>query len=166
MGNSSCDPVPSPSAQLAPLADRRSLATILWQVVSSVETKPLPPPVVPDLDQLPPLLRLHACLRLFLLDTEFALSPDGGVRGLAKFACRISVVAGILSLCLAVVLACVSLVLAAVVTVTGQLVTILWNLLEAALLLVALLAIGVVLLVVVRILTRRSEAGGQVHRRV
>ena len=158
--------VPSRPVRLAiPPPDRRKLGAILWQVISAVEAAPVPPPeVAPALSSLPPVVRLYECLRLFLLDAEYSLSPDGGLRGIAKLACRVAVVVGILSLSLAVVLACISVLLAAAVTITGQLVLILWNLLEAALLLVALLAIGIMLLVTVRLLTRRADAGGQVRR--
>jgi len=129
------------------------VGVILWQIVTSAETSPLAPPEVPlNLPELPPLVRLYACQRLFLLDVEYALSPGGQLRGLAKLACRISFAAAIIALCLAAVLACVSLVLGILVIITGQLVVILWNLVQAVLLFIALLAIGAALLVVVRLL--------------
>ena len=150
-----------------PPPDRRGVGRILLHLITHAEAYPLPPPEVSsDLAMLPAPQRIYESLRLAALETEFSLSQYGHLRALAKLACRIAVVVGIVSLCLGAVLACVSVVLAAIVTITGQLLTILWNLLEAALLLVALLAIGVVLLVAVRLLTRRADAGGQVRRRV
>jgi hypothetical protein len=103
---------------------------------------------------MPPPVRLYECLRLYLLDVEQALSPGGQLRGLGSWACRVAVAAGILSLCLAAVLVCVSLVLAVAVTITGQIVLILWNLLEAAMLVLALLALGALLLLAVRVVAR------------
>jgi hypothetical protein len=147
---------PRPPNQLATLPpDRRGLWRILWQVVSSVEATPLSrPEVPPDLSQMPPLARLHGCVRLFLLDVEFALSPGGQLRGLAKLTCRIAVAMGMLLLMAAGVLALVSLVLGIAVVVAGQLVALLWSLLQAVLLIAALLAIGVGLLLAVRLATR------------
>ena len=160
--------IPAPPAHLAaPPSDRRNLGRILLHIITNVEVEPLPPPVVlPDLAELPTLQRVYECLRLAALDAEQALSPGGHLRAIAKLACRVSVAAGVLSLCLAAVLAFVSVVLAAVVIITGQLVVILWNLLEAALLLVALLAVGAVLLVAVRVFTRRAGTAGHVRHRV
>jgi hypothetical protein len=102
---------------------------------------------------MPPVLRLYECVRLFLLDVEYSLSPLGHLRGLAKLACRIAVAVGILALCLAAILACVSVVLAVVATIAGQVVSILWLLLQAVLLLIALVVIGVLILLAVRAAT-------------
>ena len=106
---------------------------------------------------MPLLLRLHACLRLFLLDMEYALSPGGQLRGIVKVACRISFVLGFLTLCLAGILACVVLALTIVLVITRELVAILWNLLTAMLLFVALLAPAGILLLAARILTSQSR---------
>jgi hypothetical protein len=148
--------MPRPPTQLArPVPDRRRLGLILWQVVTSVEAKPPPPPSVrPDLATMPLLVRLYECLRLYLLDLEQALSPGGQLRGLGRWACRVAVAAGILALCLAAVLGCVAAVLAILVAITGQIVLILWNLLEAVLLVLALLALGALLLLAVRAVAR------------
>ena len=146
----------------APLPpDRRGVAIILWQVLIAAEATPLIPPEVPaNLAEMPPFLRLHSCLWLFLLDVEYALSPGGQLRGICKLACRISVALAFLTLCLAGVLACVALVLAIVVVITRQLIVILWNLLIAALLVIALLALAAVCLFVVRMLVRERENRG------
>jgi hypothetical protein len=147
--------VRGPPAQLAkPLLDRRGLVILLWQVLTSVETTPLPPPSAPpDLADMPVLVRVYECLRLCLLDVEYALSPGGQLRGIGRWACRISVAVGILALGLAAMLACVSVVLAVVAIIVGQLVAILWGLLQAVLLLIALLVIGFLLLLAVRAAT-------------
>ena|ERR1035437_922669 len=138
--------------------DRRSIGIILWHVVTAAEVTPLAPPEVPpNLMEMPPLLRLHACLRLFLLDTEYAISPDGQLRGICKVACRISITLAFLALCLAGVLACVAMVLGILVAITGQIVTILWNLLISTLLVVALLALAAACLFIVRVLVRLSH---------
>ena len=149
--------VRSPPTQLARrLPDRRGLAGILWQVVRSAEAIPPPPPTVPsDLADMPLLRRVYESLRICLLDVEYALSPGGQLRGLGRWACRITVAVAILALCLAAVLGCVWMVLAIVVTITGQLVLILWQLLEAVLLLIALLVIGAMLLMAVGSAARR-----------
>ena len=144
--------IPSP---LPP--DRRGVGIILWHVLTAAETTPLPTPDVPaNLVEMPPVLRLHACLRLFLLDVEYAISPDGQLRGICKVACRISVALAFLTLCLAGVLACVAMVMTIAVVITGQLVVILWNLLMAALLVIALLALAAACLFAVRVLIRSS----------
>jgi hypothetical protein len=142
-----------------PPLDDRAAATILWQVLTARErTLALTPPEVPeDLTEMPLLLRLHACLRLFLLDMEYALSPGGQLRGIVKLVCRVSFVLGFLALCLAGVSACAVLVLAIALVITRELVAILWNLLTAMLLLVALLAIAGVLLLAARFLTSQSR---------
>ena len=147
--------VRGPPAQLVrPLPDRRGLVVLLWQVLTSVETTPLPrPSVPPDLADMPVLVRVYECLRLYLLDVEFALSPGGQLRGIGRWACRISVAVGILALGLAAMLACVSLVLAVAAIIVGQVVAILWGLLQAILLLIALLVIGALLLMAVRTAT-------------
>ena len=147
--------VRGPPAQLTkPLPDRRGLVVLLWQVVTSVETTPLPPPSVPpDLTEMPPLVRVYECLRLYLRDVEYALSPGGQLRGIGRWACRIGVAVGILALSLAAMLACVALVLAVVAIIVGQVVAILWGLLQAVLLLIALLVIGALLLLTVRAAT-------------
>ena len=158
MDEDSAPPIPSPRESPAVLPpDQRGVAIILWQVLTAAEATPLAPPQVPaNLADMPPLLRLHACLRLFLLDVEYALSPGGQLRGICKLACRISVALTFLTLCLAGVLACVALVLAIVVIITQQLVVILWNLLMAALLVIALLALAAACLFAVRMLVRAN----------
>lgn len=164
MDEDSASPIPAPPEYPAPRPpDRRGVATILWQVLTAADAMPLDPPEVrANLAEMPPLLRLHACLRLFLLDIEYAISPGGQLRGLCKLACRISVALAFLTLCLAGVLACVVLALAIVVVITRQLVLILWNLLMAVLLLIALLALAAACLFAVRVLVRSSgrETGG------
>ena len=140
--------------------DRRGLPVLLWQVLTTTETAPLDPPAVPsDLADMPPVLRIHACLRLFLLDMEYAMSPGGQLRGLVKMTCRISLIVAFWALCLAAVLACVSVALAIAVVMTGRLVTVLWNLVTAALLMVALLILGAVLLWVARAMAHASRGG-------
>ena len=151
MDEDSAPPIPSPREYPAVTPpDQRGVAMILWQVLTA-EATPLAPADLPDM---PALLRLHACLQLFLLDIEYALSPGGQLRGICKLACRISLALAFLTLCLAGVLACVVLVLAIVVIITRQMVLILWNLLMAALLLMALLVLAGVLLFAVRLLIR------------
>ena len=150
--------IPTSSACRDPPAlppDRRGMTVILWQVLTQTEMTPLSRPEVPsDLPQMSPLLSIHACLRLFLLDIEYSLSPGGHLRGFCKLACRISLALAVLTLCLAGVLACVSLIMAIVVIITGQLVVVLWNLIISALLVIALLALAVACLFAVRMLVR------------
>ena len=147
--------VRGPPAQLVrPIPDWRGLWVLLWQVITSVETTPLPrPSVPPGLADMPPLVRVYECLRLYLLDVEYALSPGGQLRGIGRWVCRIAVAVGILAMGLAAVLACVALVLAVVAIIVGQVVAILWGLLQAVLLLIALLVIGFLLLLAVRAAT-------------
>ena len=104
------------------VTDRRSLGTILWHLVSTIETKPVPPPLVPqDLTNLPFLLRIHACLRLFLLETEHRLSPGGQLGGFLRFVIRVTIVANATLLALAAVLAGVSAVTAIGAIISFQL---------------------------------------------
>ena len=127
--------------------------------MTATETTPLPPPTAPpDPPDMPLLLRLHACLRLFLLDLEYALSPNGQFRSVFKLAIRITMVMTIVALCLAGVSACVSMVLAIIVVITGQVVQILWNLLISVLLLMGLVVIAGVGVLALRLL---APSGGQ-----
>ena len=140
-------------------ADHRSIGFILWQLLTTIEIKPVPPPTVPeDLATLPTLLRIHACVRLFLLDIEQSLSPGGQLRGLARLACRISIAIAIIASCAAAALACVAVVVTIAAIITGQLVLLVWNLLQAALLLLALLAVATVLFLAVGFLARQGKS--------
>ena len=149
--------IPAPASALDyQQPDRRGLGRILLHIITNVEVQPLPPPAVrPDLAGLQAPQRVYECLRLAALDAEQALSPGGHLRAIAKLACRVSLVMGIIALCLAGVLASVSVALTVAVTIAGQLVQILWLLLQAMLLLIALLALGAGLLLGVRLITRR-----------
>ena len=146
----------SPSTELRPAdlkSDHRRSSKILWQIVTAAKMTPVArPEVPPDLAEMHTLVRLHACLRLFLLDIEFALG--GQLRGIFKLACRTSLLSAFLCLCLAGVLACVSLVLTVVIIITHQVVMILWNLLLATLLVVGLLITSCLLVLLARQLSR------------
>jgi hypothetical protein len=58
-------PAPPPCRAPPMLVDRRGLAATLWRVLTSVPAAPLSPPEVPpELPDMPPVVRIHACLRL------------------------------------------------------------------------------------------------------
>ena len=136
--------------------DRRGVGRILLHIITHAEAHSLPPPEVPpDLIRMPTALRVYESLRLAALQAEYALSPHGHVRALANLICRIAVVIGMVLIAAAGILALASLVLGVAVVVAGQLVTFLVLLLKAVLLLLALLAIGLGLLFVVGMVTRR-----------
>ena len=140
--------------------DRRSVTLILWQVLSATEVQPLAPPrVPPHLFELPPLLRIHGCVRLFLLDLEYALSPRGELRGLAKFACRLSLAVGIVLMCLAALLGCMLVVVSVTAVLMGQLLLVLWRLAQAVMLLLGLLVGAVTLWLLVRFIARSRRSG-------
>ena len=144
---------PDPGPRLT--RDQRGLGAILMHLLTTIEAKPVPPPSVPaDLSNLPPLLRIHGCIRLFVLDLEFSLSAGGQLRSLAKLACRISLAVGILSMFAAAALACVSVIVAIAVAIAGQVVLLLWYLLEAAMLVLALVVMAIVLFMVVGLIVR------------
>lgn len=148
---------PSPAGLVRQPPQTRGIGAILWHLVTASNAHPLAPPAVPpDLMDLPPVARVHACVRLYLADIEYAMSPGGHLRGLVHLTCRIAVVLGIILLCAAGVLALASLVLSVALVVAGQLVLLLERLLQAALLLVALLAIAFGLLLAVRVAARQG----------
>lgn len=145
------DPPPQP-------VDRRHVMTILWQLFVSRPTQSLLRPAVPsDLGDMSSLVRIHACLRLFLLDIEYSLSPGGHLRGFVKLLCRLSIIIAVLAVFAAGVLACLALVLTVIATITHQLVVILRELLDAALLIVALLVIAAGLVLAAKRCSRSSK---------
>jgi hypothetical protein len=158
----SIEPAPTGSA------GHRSVSIILWQLLTTIEIIPVPPPAVPEnLTSQPLLLQIHGCVRLFLLDIEHAISPGGHLRGLTRLACRIGLVAAVISLCASAILACAAVVVSIAEVLTGQLVLVLWHLLQAAVLLMALLATATLIFVIVGFFarTRRSDSSGPEYRR-
>jgi hypothetical protein len=155
-------PSPSPCHDPAALRpDDRGAGMILWQVLVPGSATPVArPEVPPDLPEMSPVVRVHACLRLFLLDMEFALSPGGHLRGACKWACRTSLALAFIALCAAGV----AMGVAIAGIILQKLVAVLWLLLQALLLLVALLVIAVGLILGARLVS--TAAGSSAIRGV
>ena len=115
----------------------------------------LPLPLRKALPQCPRRRRVYECVRLYLLDIEYALAPGGHLRGIGRWACRIGVAVGLAALGLAAVLVCVSAILAVVVVIVSQVVALLEYVLHALFLLILIVVVVGVLL------GGRAGAGGR-----
>ena len=138
---------------------QRGMWSILKSIFFSAEASPLPEPTLPmDLPDLSALARAYECVRFYLLDIEYALSPKGELRALMKVAVRITVLLSFLLLCSAAVLGCLAVVLGVLDVIAGHIQSIAYHLFMAAVWLVALLALAVFAFIFAMALLRRSSS--------
>lgn len=153
-------PRADPPATASPAGPRPHLAALLGRILLTCDTRPLASPTLPpDLPELAALPRVVECLRYSLLDAEYALSPYGELRGVAKLALRAALVAGLLLLGLGLLLTGVALVAAVLEVIASRIETLLWHVLLCGLLALAIALVGAGLLGLVWTMLRGISRG-------